>query len=114
VKKGKIFLSLRAASSVSEKFLLTKRNDGVVLTKNVNATQSAMKVERFSGGNVMHNHDAKSDACLNRQIFYDFVKRKAMDDLCERPRRLIHKELLSQNLDTLTCKDIRNISRNML
>ena len=36
-----------------------------------------------------------------------------MEDLCERPRKLIHKELQSQELDTLTYKDIRNISRNM-
>jgi len=42
-----------------------------------------------------------------------FVKRKAMGDLCERPRKLIHKELRSQYLDTLTYKGIRNINRNM-
>jgi len=36
-----------------------------------------------------------------------------MEDLCERPRKLIHKELLCQYLDTVTYKDIRNISRNM-
>jgi len=36
-----------------------------------------------------------------------------MEDLCERPRKLIHKELRNQDLDTLTCKDIRNFSRNM-
>ena len=61
----------------------------------------------------MHNHVEGSEACLNRQILNNFVKRKAMEDLCERPRKLIHKELRSQYLDTLTCKDIRNISRNM-
>ena len=36
-----------------------------------------------------------------------------MEDLCERPHKLIHKELRSQYLDTLTCKHIRNISSNM-
>jgi len=36
-----------------------------------------------------------------------------MEDLCERPRKLIHRELRSQYLDTVTNKDIRNISRNM-
>ena len=36
-----------------------------------------------------------------------------MEDLCERPRKLIHKELRSQYLSTLTYKDTRNISRNM-
>jgi len=36
-----------------------------------------------------------------------------MEDLCERPRKLIHKELRSQYLDTVTYKERRNISRNM-
>ena len=36
-----------------------------------------------------------------------------MEDLCERPRKLIQKELRSQYLDTRTYKDTRNISRNM-
>jgi len=64
-------------------------------------------------GNVMHSHDADSEDCLNRQIFNNSVKSKAKEDLCERPRRLIHKELLGEDLNTVTYKDIRNISRNM-
>jgi hypothetical protein len=28
----------------------------------------------------MHNHDASSEACLNRQILNNPVKRKAMED----------------------------------
>ena len=61
----------------------------------------------------MHNRDAHSEACLNRHIFNNSVKRKATEDLCERPRKLIHKELRSQDLDTLAYKHIRNISRSM-
>jgi len=91
-------------SSVSKKLLLTKWNDGVVLTQNVNFGV---------GGDVMqHNHDADREACLNRQILNNYVK-KAMEYLCERPHKLIHKELRSQQLDTLTYNDISNISRNM-
>ena len=56
----------------------------------------------------MHNHDEDSEAYLDRHILYNSVKRKAMEDLCERPRKLIHKELQSQHLDTVTYKDIRN------
>ena len=62
---------------------------------------------------MRHNHDADSEACLNRQILNNSVKRKAMEDLCERTRKLIYEELRSQYLDTLTYNDIRNISRNM-
>jgi hypothetical protein len=61
----------------------------------------------------MHNHDADSEACLNRQILNNSVKKKAMEDLCERTHKLIHKELRSQYLDTLTYNDIKNISSNM-
>jgi hypothetical protein len=61
----------------------------------------------------MHNNDADSEACLNRQILNNSVKRKAKEDLCERTHKLIHKELRSQYLDTLTYEDTRNISRNM-
>jgi len=36
-----------------------------------------------------------------------------MADLCETPRKLIHKDLRSQDSDILTYKDIGNISRNI-
>ena len=64
-------------------------------------------------GNVRHNQVTDSEAFLNRQIFNNSVKRKAKGNLCKRPRKLIHKEPRSQDLDTLTYKDIGNISRNM-
>ena len=57
------------------------------------------------GRNVMHNRDADSEACLNWQIFNNSVERKAIEDLCERPRILIYKELRSQDLDTATYND---------
>jgi hypothetical protein len=65
------------------------------------------------GGNVTQNHAADREAYLNRQICNNCFKRKEMKDFCERPRKLIHKELQSQDLDTRTYKSIRNISRNM-
>jgi len=41
------------------------------------------------------------------------VERKAMEDLCEIPPKLIHKEILRPELDTVTYIDVRNISRDM-
>jgi len=63
-----------------------------------------MKVQKFSGGggDVMHNHNAHSETCLNRQILNYSFKRIAMEDLCERPRKLEHKELRSQYLGILS------------
>jgi hypothetical protein len=44
----------------------------------------------------MHNHNADSEVCLNRQILNNSDKRKAMEDFSETPRKLIRKELQSQ------------------
>ena len=83
-------MSLRASSSVSKKILLTIWNDGAVLKKCKCYTKCNESRKTF-GGNVMHNHDEDSEACLNRQILNNSVKRKAMEDLCERTRKLIRK-----------------------
>ena len=60
----------------------------------------------------MHNHVEDSEAILNRQILNNSVKWRAVEDLSERRRRLIRKELRIQDLDTLTYKDRQNIRRN--
>jgi len=39
----------------------------------------------------MHNLDAECEACLNRQILNNYVKRKTKEDLCEKQRKLMHK-----------------------
>jgi hypothetical protein len=46
-----------------------------------------MKVKRFSEG---------IEACLNRQILNNSVKRKSMEGFCKGQRKLIQKELQSQ------------------
>ena len=57
-----------------------------------------MKGDRFSGGGgvvMWYPTVTKSEARLNRNILNNSVKRKAMEDLYEIPRKLIHKELQS-------------------
>jgi len=61
----------------------------------------------------MRNLDADREGCENRLILNNSVKSKAMENLCERSLNLKHKELRSQYLDTLTYKDIKNISRTV-
>jgi hypothetical protein len=73
-----------------------------------------MGVKRFfggGGGDVTHNHDADSKACFNRKIINNSVKKKTMEDLCERPHKPTHEALRSQYLDTVTYKDIGNIHK---
>jgi len=61
----------------------------------------------------MYSQEEDSEACLNRQVLNNYLKTKAMEDLCERLRKLVHKELRSQDSDTIPYKDIQNISRNI-
>jgi hypothetical protein len=88
-------LSIRNSSSASKKFLLTIWDDGKRYTK-------CNEIGEIFGGNEMHGRDEGSEACLNRQILNNPVKRKAMGDLCERPRKVIPRELQNQDLDNLT------------
>jgi hypothetical protein len=111
VKKGKISLSLRASSSVSKKLLWTAMNGDIVLKKCKFYIKYKESREIF-GENVMQNHHAYSEACLNRQILNNSVKRKVMENFSERPCKLKHKELQNQYMDTLTYKQIRYVSRN--
>jgi len=76
--------------------------------------RSCYESREIFGGNVMHNHELYNETILNRRILNISVKRKANGDLCDRPCGLKHKELQSQDLDTLTYTDIQNISRNTL
>jgi len=39
----------------------------------------------------MNNHGEDNEGSLNRQVVNNAVKMKAMEELCVRPRRLIHK-----------------------
>ena len=59
-----------------------------------------MRVQRISEGNVIHDHDSESEDYLSRQILNISVKMKAMEDLCEWPCKMIHKELPCQYLYT--------------
>jgi hypothetical protein len=91
-----ISLSFRASpSSVSKKMFADKMERWCCTDKKckcyIKCNESA-NILGGGGGNVMHNHEADGEACLNRQILNNSVKRKAMEDLCERPRRLLHKE----------------------
>jgi len=42
---------------------------------------------------LVHEQDAYTDEELARDKFRNSVKRKALDDLCDRPSKLIHSEL---------------------
>lgn len=40
-----------------------------------------------------HNHEAESELILNRQKIRNSLKRKATENICDRPSKLIHSSL---------------------
>jgi hypothetical protein len=113
VKKGPISLSLSVPSSVSKKILAENMERWCCTNNKCKNYIQCDETREIFGGNVTHSHDKDSEASLSRQILNNSIKRKAMEDLWERPRKLIHKELQSQDFNTLTCKDRQNIWRNI-
>lgn len=49
-----------------------------------------------------HNHEPVQEASLAKQRISNAVKRKALDDVCERPSKLICRELDASAADVLT------------
>jgi hypothetical protein len=60
-----------------------------------------------------HNHESDSDQTLNRQKLSNSLKRKATEDICEKPSKLLHRELHSKHVDTLTVTDENLIRKNI-
>jgi len=112
-EKGKDLLVIKGFKSRFQKILADSKEQWCCTIKKCKCYIKCNENREVFGGNVVHNHNADSEASLNRLVFNNSVKRKAMEDFCERPRKLIQKELLSQDLDTFTYKDISNISRSI-
>jgi len=62
---------------------------------------------------IEQNHDEENEL-LNRQIVSNKLKRKAIDNICEKPSKTINRELLSYDEVTLTTYDLQLIRKNML
>uniref|UniRef100_A0A6P7FSD8 Uncharacterized protein LOC114333533 n=1 Tax=Diabrotica virgifera virgifera TaxID=50390 RepID=A0A6P7FSD8_DIAVI len=59
---------------------------------------------------VEHNH--APDIHVDRQIFNNSTKRKAVEDICERPLKIVDKELRKENFSNLTADDERHFLRS--
>jgi hypothetical protein len=64
--------------------------------------------------NENHSHQAKDGvSTLNRQTLGNCLKRRAMDNICEKPMQLIDKELNKEHVDTLTVNDVHLMRENI-
>lgn len=60
-----------------------------------------------------HNHEKVPEALFNRKLISNAVKQKAVDDICEKPMKLIRNEINNTGIDTFTTKDIVRIRQNI-
>ncbi|CAH1109054.1 unnamed protein product [Psylliodes chrysocephalus] len=60
-----------------------------------------------------HNHEKLSDEVFNRHFVSNSVKRKGVEDICEKPLKLIRNEIKNSAVEALTTKDIVDIMGNI-
>lgn len=63
--------------------------------------------------NLEHNHDADEENKIERQIISNNLKRKATENMCERPSKLLHSYLRENNTNAITTKDVIYIKHNI-
>lgn len=61
---------------------------------------------------LQHNHEPESEK-LNRQRISNSLKRKALEDICAKPAKLLHTVLETDHPDSLTTKDVLLIRNNI-
>jgi len=72
------------------------------MTENKNTTEK----------NVNHNHQIDLQK-LQRPFVSASAKRKATDDICERPAKILHRILTIQDTTLIKVSDVKYIKRNM-
>jgi hypothetical protein len=60
-----------------------------------------------------HNHEPDTNKDLVRQQVSNKLKRKATEDICEKPSKLIHSELRREGISDLSLQDLEKIRKNM-
>lgn len=60
---------------------------------------------------LVHNHPPDHENMLERQKVKNAVKRKATEDICARPRKIIHSELKNWDTDKLDVSDMSSVRR---
>ena len=64
---------------------------------------------------LVHNNEIKETSCsIYRQEVNNSAKRKAQEDICEKPAKLIHKEIASTTNNVgLGIREANNIKKNI-
>lgn len=62
---------------------------------------------------LVHNHEADDEQSYNRRKLSNSLKRKAIEDICTRPSKLVSKELGASDIPNLTERDFQLTCRNI-
>uniref|UniRef100_A0A2S2NXU0 MULE transposase domain-containing protein n=1 Tax=Schizaphis graminum TaxID=13262 RepID=A0A2S2NXU0_SCHGA len=62
---------------------------------------------------LIHDHEKDDVNILTRQKVSNNLKRKALDDPCEKPSKILHRELREGDIDSLTTTDTMRIRKNI-
>ncbi|KAK7576516.1 hypothetical protein V9T40_012802 [Parthenolecanium corni] len=74
---------------------------------------------KLSSSNILiekqgnHNHEKCDENVMTRRIVSNSLKRKAVEDICTRPAKLIASKLREADVSTLTTTDVALIRHNM-
>jgi len=68
---------------------------------------------QFENSKLIHNCVKYSEQNINKQVLSNNLKRKALEQLSERPAKLFHDEMKNCNGSTLISSDITYIENNM-
>uniref|UniRef100_A0A8D9BQ60 Uncharacterized protein n=1 Tax=Cacopsylla melanoneura TaxID=428564 RepID=A0A8D9BQ60_9HEMI len=61
--------------------------------------------------NLDHNHDSDSSNTLERQKLTNNLKRKAIEDICQRPSKMIHTEVLKEKSENISTEDVTRMRK---
>ena len=57
-----------------------------------------------------YNHEKCDEKIMNRQVLSNSLKRKAVDDICIRPAKLIRSKLSEKDVISLTNSDVDSVN----
>lgn len=92
----------RHLSNNIDKWVCTKKNCTAYLKYNED-----ILIEE----NLNHNHDSDSYNTLERQKLTNNLKRKAIEDICQRPSKMIHTEVLKEKSENISTDDVTRMRK---
>lgn len=87
-------------------------------TCNINGCRSFVKTISIEELDVVecqeeHNHEEMPHNKIQRQEIISDLKRKAIEDICERPSKIIYQKLKGEDTQDITTRDVNNFRKSI-